>query len=114
MHAVGTLEPAIQLMDTLNTEPVFKSPRILLHKTSKNYKRMEIVSFTVLIKLTFCYREILSSKELNVHKLDFVHSFKYSEPVDCKFKEFQVGYFAFKHPHCHKPHNNLSNLYSAL
>lgn len=72
---------------------------------------MEIVSFTALIKLTFCYREILLSKELNVHKLGLIHSFKYSEPVDCKF---QVGYFVFEHPHCHKPRNNLSNLYSTL
>jgi hypothetical protein len=50
---------------------------------------MEIVSFTALIKLTFCDREILLSKELNVHKLYFVHSFKYSEPDVCKFQDFQ-------------------------
>lgn len=45
-HAVRTLEPAIQSIDAQHTEPLFKSP----HKTSKNYKGMEIVSYTALIR----------------------------------------------------------------
>lgn len=101
-------------LDTLHTEPMFKSARILLHKTSKHYKRMEIVKFYSAYTINILLSEILLSKELNVHKPDFVHSFKYSEPVDCKYQDFQVGYFAFKHPRCHKPHHNLSNLYSTL
>jgi hypothetical protein len=59
------------------------------HETSRNYKRMEILSFTTLIKLTFRDREILLSKELNVHKIDIVHSFKFTEPYDCNFQDFK-------------------------